>query len=177
MSSLANQLETKLGDLYRGLPNMPEKYRKVLVDAMPWLSLVVGIISLIAALSIWNWVHTADQIVNYANSLSAIYGTAPVVTNSWSAMLWLGLISLLVQALIYLGAFPGLRAHKKSGWNLLFYGSLLNVVYGIIVLFTSYGGFGQLIGSVIASAIGLYLLYQVRSYYTGVSAKVSIKKN
>lgn len=177
MSSALNQLETKLGDLYKGLPNIPEKYRKTLVDAMPWLSLVVGVLSLLAVLSIWRWVNAADQIVNYANSLSAIYGASPVVTNSWSIMLWLGLIALLVQAIIYIAAFPGLRAHKKSGWNLLFYGAMLNIVYGVIVLFTAYGGFGQLIGSVIGSAIGLYLLYQVRSYYTGALTQSAAKKS
>lgn len=176
MSSALHQLETKLGDLYKGLPNIPDKYRKTLVDAMPWLSLVVGVLSLLAVLSIWRWVHVADQAANYVNSLSAIYGAGQVVTNSWSLMLWLGLIALLVQAVIYLAAFPGLRERKKKGWNLLFYGALLNITYGVIVLFTSYGGFGQLLGSLIGSAIGLYLLYQVRSSYTGAMAGSPAKK-
>src|SRR6185437_8492211 len=99
------------------------------------------------------------------------------VTNRWSLMLWLGLIALLVQAIIYIAAFPGLREHKKNGWNLLFYGALLNVVYGVIVLFTAYGGMSQLIWSVIGSAIGFYLLYQVRSYYGGSVASRSAKKS
>ena len=64
-------------------------------------------------------------------------------------------------------AFSGLKARKKSGWNLLYYALLLNLAYGIVMAFTNYGGFSYLIGAVIGSAIGLYLLFQIRSSYLG----------
>ncbi len=74
--------------------------------------------------------------------------------------------------MIYIAAFPGTKARKKSGWDLLFYALLINVVYGIVVAFTDYGGFGSLIGSLVGSAIGAYFLFQIRvSYSTGKAAK------
>lgn len=173
MSSVLANLETKLGELYKSAPNLPEKYRKLLVDWVPWLSLAAGVLSLWAAWMIWHWVHLVAPVVDYLDSISAYYRTGPVIvaTNHWSLMLWVSIIVLLAEAVIYLLAFPGLRAKKKNGWDMLFYGALLNIAYGIAVLFTSYGGFGQLIGTVIGTAVGLYFLYQVRSYYTGSSEK------
>lgn len=176
MTSALQPLEDKLGDLYKSAPNLPENGRKGLVNFMPWLSLAVGLLSLFAAWGIWNSVHVADNLINYANNINAIYGAGPVVTNQWSVMLWVGLLTLLAEAVLYLLAFPALKAHKKMGWDLLFYGGLVNVVYGVAVFFTSYGGFGGLVGSLLGSVIGFYFLYQIRSYYTGAKVPAHAEK-
>ncbi len=175
MTSALQPLEDKLGEWYKKAPNLPENGRKGLVNFMPWLSLAVGALSLLAAVSIWNWVHFADGAANYVNNLSAIYGAGPVIAYQWSVMLWIGVITLLVEAALYLLAFPALRDHKKMGWDLLFYGGLVNVVYGVAVLFTSYGGVSQLLGAVLSSAIGFYFLYQIRSYYMGTRTAAAKK--
>ena len=83
------------------------------------------------------------------------------------AGMWVAFIVLLAEAAIYLLAFTGLKAVKKVGWNWLFIGSVVNVVYGIVVLFTDYGGVGHLIGAVIGAAIGWYFLFQIRDRYLG----------
>lgn len=179
MISALQPLEDKLGNLYKSAPKLPENGRKGLVKYMPWISLAVGIVSLWAAWAIWSWVHLATGLLNYANNLNMMYGAAPMYANQWSVMLWVGLLTLVAQAALYLLAFPALQAKKKMGWDLLFYGGLVNVVYGVAVFFTSYGGLGGLIGSLIGSAIGFYFLYQIRSYYVGAKAadaKASTKK-
>ena len=168
MSHMVSQLEDTLGKAYKQLPNLPATWQKALVRWAPWLSLIVGLLSLWAAYEIWHWVHLTTQIYNDVNAWSALYGYGPrVVTNHWSFMLWLSVLVLIAEAVIYLLAFPALQATKKAGWDLLFYGALANVAYGVVVLFTSYGDLGQLVWSVIGAAIGLYFLYQIRSYYTG----------
>jgi len=78
---------------------------------------------------------------------------------------WLALGVLLVEAILYLLAFPATRDRKKSGWDLMFYAALVNIVYAVVVLFSNYGGIGSLLGSLIGSAIGLYLLFQIRASY------------
>jgi hypothetical protein len=47
----------------------------------------------------------------------------------------------------------------------MFYALLVNVAYGVVMLFTNYGGIGTLLSTLIGSAIGLYLLFQIRSSY------------
>jgi hypothetical protein len=80
------------------------------------------------------------------------------------------LIVVAIEAVIYLLAFPATRDRKKSGWDLMFYALLINLVYGVIVVFTDYGGIGSLIGTIIGSGIGLYLLFQIRASYHKVAA-------
>jgi hypothetical protein len=71
-------------------------------------------------------------------------------------------------------AYTGLKARNKSGWNMLFLGTIVNLLYGIFSLFdNSHGGAGSLFGAIIASAISFYFLYQIRSYY--VSKTTALK--
>ena len=53
------------------------------------------------------------------------------------------------------------------GWNLLFYGALLNAVYGVFSAFNDYGGAGSLIIQLVVSAIVLYFLFAIRDQYSG----------
>jgi uncharacterized membrane protein HdeD (DUF308 family) len=87
--------------------------------------------------------------------------------------LWAGVVLIGVEGLLYLLAFPGLRDHKKQGWNYLFYGALLNLAYAVVSLFTNYNSVGNFLGALIGSAIGFYLLFQVRSAYVGAQSHVS----
>jgi hypothetical protein len=170
MSAL-NSLENSLEDVFvKKAPALPENAKKVIVEWMPWIDLVVGLFSLLAAWSLWHWAHVANSLVDYANTLSAAYGGPTVAVHRLSGLIWLGLIVMTVQAVLYLAAFSGLRDHKKSGWNLVFYALLVNVVYAVVILFSDYGGVGNLIGSLIGSAIGAYFLFQIRGHYKGAKA-------
>ncbi len=172
MSAL-NSLEDSLDELFvKKAPALPDGGKKFLVEFLPWINLVLGLLTLYSVYIIWHWAHLASSFINYANTLSAAYG-GPAVANvdRLSAGLWLGLGVLTVEALLYLMAFPATRARKKSGWDLMFYASLVNIVYGVVIIFTSYGGPSNFIGSLIGSAIGLYLLFQIRASYLKAPAK------
>jgi hypothetical protein len=170
MSTLKN-LETQLNGVFgKNTPKLPSNGRRVLVEYLPWINLVLGVLTLLAALALWNWAHVANNLVDYANRLSAAYGGPQVATQRLTFMIWLGMIVLVAEALLYIAAFPALRARKKSGWNLLFYALLVNVVYGVVVLFTDYGGLGSFIGTLIGSAVGLYFLFQIRPAYSASGA-------
>jgi len=164
MSAL-QPLEKNLDDLFvKKAPPLPASGKKALVEYLPWINLVLGLLALLVVYGLWNWAHADNGLINYANSLSSAYG-GPTVGNRLSFGIWLGLVVLTVEALLYIAAFPATRERKKSGWNLMFYAMLVNLLYGVIIAFTSYGGVGSLIGTVIGSAIGLYLLFQIRSSY------------
>jgi hypothetical protein len=161
-------LEENLNDLFtKKAPALPAGGKKVIVEWAPWLALIGGIASVWTAWVLWHWAHVANAFVDYANSLSAVYGGPTVNVQRMSVGIWLGIAVLAAEGVLYLLAFNGLREHRKSAWNLIYLGALLNVVYGVVVMFTSYGGAGNLIGSLIGSAIGLYFLFQVRSAYVG----------
>lgn len=167
----AQPLENSLNDLFgKQAPALPPNGKKALVQYIPWITLILGLISLWTVYVLWHWAHIANTFVNYANSISAAYGGPQIATNRLTVGIWLGIAVLAVEALLYIAAFPGLRDRKKSGWNMLYYALLINVVYGVVIMFTNYGGVGNLIGTVIGSAIGFYFLFQIRGSYTGAKA-------
>lgn len=166
-------LETKMNEVFVGkAPTLPAGGKKFLVDVAPWLSLIGGVLSLLVGLSLWRWAHVATDYVNslcnaYAISAGACDNSS---TSRLSLLVWLAIIVLIIEGVLYLLAFPGLRDRKKQGWNYLFYAGLVNVVYVIVSLFTDYSASGGFIGSLLGSLVGFWLLFQVRSAYTGHKA-------
>lgn len=179
MSALQS-LEKSLDDIFdKNAPDLPAGLKKFIVKYLPYINLVLGVLSLLAAWSLYDAARTVNTLVDYANSLSAAYGTGEkIATNRLTVAVWVALAVLAVEAVLYIAAYPGTKARKKSGWDLLFYALIINVVYGIVVAFTDYGGIGNLIGTLIGSAIGAYFLFQIRGSYstTGKAAKASSKK-
>ncbi len=156
-------------------PPLPDNAKRALVRYLPWINLVLGILTLYSVYVIWHWAHLANNLINYANSISAAYGGPVVASNRLTTGIWLGLIVLTVEALLYIAAFPATRERKKSGWDLMFYALLVNVVYGVVILFTAYGGLGSLIWTLIGSAIGLYLLFQIRGNYSASKSRAKAR--
>jgi len=173
-----NGIEAKLDEaLVKKAPfQIPENAKKVIVEWIPWLNLVFGLFALWGAYSLWNWAHTVNQLANYVNSFAAYYGGSTVVKNHLTATVYVSLAVLAAEAVLYIAAFPGTRAKKKSGWNLMYYAVLLNAVYGLVLMFTDYGGVGNFIGYLIGTVIGLYILFQLRSHYMGGVSKATEKK-
>lgn len=164
MSALQS-LENSLNDLLvKKTPALPEGGKKALVTYLPWINLVLGVFSLLMAYWLWQWAHVASSLINYANSINAIYGGPVVTTSHLTFTVWLALAVLVVEALLFIAAFPSTRDHKKSGWDLMFYAFLANIAYAVVTIFSSYGG-GHVISSLISAAIGLYLLFQIRASY------------
>jgi hypothetical protein len=170
MSALSS-LEKKLENVFvKQAPALPDSGKKSLVEWLPWINLFFGVLALYSAYLLWQWVDKINEAVDYVNRLGEAFGvTAPAEVERLSLVVWLSLAVLAAEAVLYILAFPALRARKKSGWDLLFYALLLNVVYGVVVLFTDYGGVGTLLGTLIGSAVGMYLLFQVRSHYKGAA--------
>ncbi len=176
MSAL-DSLEKKLDELFvKQMPALPVGLKKWLVKYLPWINLVLGVLTALAALGLWRSAHRVNELVDYANQLSAQYGVPGAQAQDLSIFFWFALIVLAVEAVLYIAAFPGMRDKKKSGWNLLFYALLINLAYGFIVMFTDYGGVGSFIGAIIGTAIGGYFLFQIRSSYSKAPAARTAKK-
>ncbi len=164
-TSQLEKLETVLDEsLNKKAPKLPDSSRKTLAGALWWLALVGGVGQLYLAWSLWdNW-HKVDEFLNYGNALAEAYGL-PSSSYDLGFEFYLALITLVVSGALLLLASPALKAMKKSGWNLIFYSLLINLVYGLFVVFTSYGDFSNLLGAAVGSLLGAYLLFQVREHF------------
>jgi hypothetical protein len=170
MSTL-DKLESQLDEwLNKKAPiSLPAVSRKNLAGAFWWLALVFGVLQLWAASALWHLGHLVNQLVTYSNYLSSTYGygsTAP----SLGLFYWVSLITLAADAILLLVAAPQLKQMKKSGWNLLFYGALLNAAYAVFRIFSNVGGgFSGFIGAAIGAVLGAYFLFQVRDYFVSAA--------
>lgn len=166
MSSLQS-LEKNLDDIFvKNAPPLPSNAKRIIVEYLPYINLVLGVLTLLAAWGLYNAAHTVNTLVDYANSLSAAYG-GTVKVSHLTTIVWVAIAFLAIEAILYIAAYPGTKARKKAGWDLLFYALLINVVYGVVAAFTDYGGVGRLVGSLIGSAVGFYFLFQIRASYSG----------
>lgn len=174
MNGKKNALETKLDEIFaRKAPKLPEGGKNTLVKWAPWISLIAGVLSLFSAWSLWNWARVANGLLNYTTQFCNGYSVAtystycPAVPSRFSLWLWLAVIFLAIEGVLYLLAYSGLRDRKKSGWNYLYYGALVNVAYAVVSLFTNYDKVGHFVGGLVGSAIAFYILFQIRSAYLG----------
>ena len=159
------QLDNNLASLYKRVPALPSKTKAWLVQWLPWGSLIGGFFTLGSVWAAWNWTHD-NAWIDYENKLNALYGGPIISRHSTGPLLWLALLLLLTEAVLYLLAVSRLCRRDRSGWDYLFYAALLNTLYGLAAVFTSYGGIGSFLGAVLSSAVALYLLYQIRDRYT-----------
>lgn len=170
-----HQLEEKLNDLLvnKVSAKLPEGGRKGLVTAMPWIALIFGVLGVFAAFGLLGTISLVSGLVGVAD-LAVGYGYYGYTALAMP-MLWLSLILLGAESVMFLMAFSPLKAHKKRGWDLVFWVSLLNIVYSVASLLIQMNVF-SLIFSLAVSLVSLWLLFQVRSYYTGASAAKAAKK-
>lgn len=140
------QLERIL-DLYlnQKAPSLPESWQKFIVKILPWLTLIFFLLSLPAVLAFVG-INTLLSPVSYLQGIATGF-------NYTLAAVFI-IITLALEGL----AIPGLFKKIRRGWLLLYYSTLVNALYSLIVF--------NLVGLVLGTLISLYILFQVRSYYS-----------
>ena len=141
---------------------LPKGLKNWIVQYGPWITLVLGIILLLTVIPA---LMAAVAVTSLTSSYyGGIYGAA--VAASVGPMFYLSLAVLAVQLVIMFISIPMLLKRQRKGWLLVFYSNIVSLVYSAVNTF-SYGGFniGGLFMGVISAAIGLYFIFQIRSYY------------
>jgi hypothetical protein len=143
--SFLTQIESTL-DLYfnKKAPQLPANIKEAIVKYGPYITLVLLVLSLPFILGLLG--------------LSALFMPAAALGGARFGLTYmLGVILMLVQLGLEVWALPGLFKRQKSGWDKLFYSSLVSVVYNLVSM--------NLFGLIIGAMISFYFLFQVRSYY------------
>lgn len=134
---------------------MPEEWRKGLVKWLPWVNLILGVLLLpgaLALIGLMGLVNTAAVAVGYNGSpLGMLAGVVLIVS-----------IALLIVT------FPGMRKQQLSTWKILFWAYIIYFIYDVVNVIA--GGLTampifNLIWSAIGTAIGLFVLFQIKHYY------------
>jgi hypothetical protein len=176
----ATELETKLDELFaKKAPKLPAGVKKFIFDWAPWIAVIVGVLSIFSAVSLWSAARGTHYSAYYYQQVCSTYQSdnghcaLPSSASHLTFWLWLAIIFLVIQGFLYIRAYTPLREHRKAGWDLLFYAELTYVAYAIITLLTDYDVVGHFISAAIGIAVSFYILFQVRSLYTGAVAPQS----
>jgi hypothetical protein len=176
MQKALKDLEARLDRLFgEGSPyQVSDKHRQALAGSAWAIILIIGIFQVWGAIGFWQLGHTATTLINYANYVSSTYGNGPVAPQL-SGFFYLAFLALLGDAILLLMAVPSLKDLHKHGWELVYYGLLLNIVYTFCRVFSSVGGgFGQFIVQLFFSAVAAYFLFQVRIFFGTGKLKVEV---
>jgi hypothetical protein len=132
------------------LPSLPPTIAELLVTFAPWISLLGGVLGLLVFVP-------GSLILLFFSPLAGLGGGG-----LGYIFTIIHLILSVVGAVVSLMAFSGLRNRSLRGWTLLFWATVIYLVAGLLPL-----SFGGLVSTILAGAIGLYLLFQTKPYYDG----------
>lgn len=158
---MPKNIKTSLNKLEKLLENyfitkapwqIPAGGKDVIVKLIPWLNLVLLILLLPALLVIFS-LGTAIGVLT------------PTVGVTIGPLYYLALLVLLVQAVMMAIALPGLFKGLRSGWQLIYYATLISIAYAVVDWIARPATVGGFLWSLITSGISLYILFQVRDHY------------
>ena len=142
------QLVVTLEGYYAKLPALPLGARDFLVSITPWLALVFGVLMvLFSALGLLGGAVLSP--------FAAAAGTSGL-----TVLLMATAVLGIAEGVLMVAAFSPLKKRLMKGWMLLFWVEVLQVVGAVLTL-----NIGSVVWGVLGAAIGLYFLFQIKSYY------------
>lgn len=169
MKALDNQLAPLLKFLdgyFVKSPALPTGGKEFLVSIAPWLALIFGVLGLIfgamGLLAVLGIAALGMGTVGVAGSYGGMPAAGAYAAHiaGFSFLAVVALAFALLGALLQVLAFPGLKARKEKGWNLMLYVVLLSLVGSVLSLNVL-----SVVWAVVWFLIAYYFLYQVKSYY------------
>ncbi|OGH12734.1 MAG: hypothetical protein A2776_01915 [Candidatus Levybacteria bacterium RIFCSPHIGHO2_01_FULL_40_10] len=140
----ANQLIEMVEKWYAKLPPLPKSWTEVIVKITPWLALIFGVLGVLTSLAAVGILTVLAPFVAMGSGVGTASGGI------------IGAVLALVSSGLLLAAFPGTKAKKMSGWNMLFYSEVVSLVASVIAM---------TISGVVGVLIGLYILFQIKNHY------------
>ena len=149
-------LENSLGVLFKGLPHLPKDWRHWLADNAWWLALI-GVV--IGCLGILGLVPVVLGISIFTGIIAGPAAGALVIITGIVNMAVL-VMSVALEAM----AITPLKAKQKRGWDMLFLVSLVTFTGAVLNALIT-GNIGNILGLILGTLIGLYILFEVRMYF------------
>src|SRR5258708_25910770 len=128
-------------------PALPKNAREAIVKITPWIALVFGILGVLGSIAGLGVLTVCSPFAVFGG----VSGVSSYGTGFIAALIW------LVASALLLAAFPGTKAGKAVGWNLLFWSQAVHLVGSLVAM--------SFVSGIIGAAIGFYLLFQIKSYY------------
>jgi hypothetical protein len=143
-----SQLEGTFEEYFvKKAPALPQNIKELLVKIAPYLSILLAILILPSLLFLLG-------IGGLATVLAPIGGASAVTQ---LPTMWISILILVPVVILEIMAIPGLFARKAVAWKYLYWAQLISAVSSLVQF--------NILGAIIGLVIGLYLLFQVKSFY------------
>jgi hypothetical protein len=162
------KLEKYFEKVFKHVQHLSEANRELVARSWPAMALVFGAIQLYWAWVLWGFTRYAVPNSDFYDRIYVSYPDA--LAGAEKLVFYLGIFVLVLEALILLMAYSKLKARIRSGWDLLFLAMVVNTASAVVSLFISERGTMSFFLGILSSAIGFYLLFEVRGKYGHVKA-------
>ncbi len=154
-----NDIEQKLAGWYAKAPHLPKSGQNWLADNIWWITLIGVILGGISCLGILVLATISTTALGvFMGPLGFALGAT--VTTLLFLSSAIGIVMLIIAA----SAVNELKAHRRRGWQLLFVIALIDAVL-LVLAFVFSLHLDRLIQGAFGLAIGLYFLFEIRSYF------------
>jgi len=148
--SLMGQLEDNLDDyLGKKAPQIPAQWKELLVKVAPYLAIVGVVLGIPAVLALFG----LGAFVVPLGTLGGIASGRPFMGVGYIVSIVFLAVMIVLEAL----SISPLFKRSKTGWNYMYYATLLGAIQNLISL--------NIGGLIIGTLLSLYVLFQVKSYY------------
>lgn len=161
---MLRKFEGTVASWYKGMPHLPENFRKWLADNIWWLVLIGVILSLFVV------IPTFGVLLFGGAVLTSVYGAQSMYNGGVFVWALFALMFVVADLVLSALAIAPLKTYRKLGWSLLFLVVLLNVLSTVLTFVANFS-FGGLLSGLIGAAIGGYFLFEIRSYFGVVAAR------
>lgn len=143
--------EAMEGFFLKSLPAFPPNAKDLIVQILPWLALIGGILGLLGILAAFG--ITAATNIFVASGSFMVAGLLTLGANA-------------ISTILDLLAFSPLRAMQRKGWNFLYYAVLISTALSILAsLMNLPAGIFGIVMTVIVAGVEFWILFQVRERY------------
>ncbi len=136
-----------MDEFFKKAPAIPANGREAIVKITPWIALIFGVLGVLGAVGGLGLLTVLSPLAVFGG----VQGVSSYGAGFIAALIW------LVASVFLLAAYPGTKAKKLSGWNMLFWSQVIHLVGSLVVL--------SIVSGLIGALIGFYLLFQIKSYY------------
>ena len=148
-------LEDRLLDISSHLPKLPDGVVGCLTKSAWLIALVVGILVLLDAFDI------VSAATAFGGSCTGIL--LGCVGGSALSSFYVAAALTAIYGIIYLWGVQPLRELRYRGWRIVFTGTLIQLVVGVVLTF--FFGLNGIALVLIEVAVGWYLLFSIRSSF------------
>lgn len=143
-----SQLEKTLEEYFgKKAPALPQDIKEVIVKLSPYLAILAAIIMVPSIFMLFGLGSLVTVLAPFGGVSSV--GLLP--------NMWFGILILIPVVVLEVMAIPGLFERKITAWRYMYWAQLITAVSSLVKF--------DIVGAVIVLAIGLYLLFQVKSFY------------